>query len=141
MGGSQKQYKLSYLWYYAINVGLVISVLFLRYWNPGMPKLVDRLESGLICMGIWMLLPLWGRAFEVNAKYKGKYALDSRVTRLLTFALVIVEAMTLYYSGFDHPEFFKPCLRLTVIWLAGFIGCMITNKDFIVKRLSTEVTS
>ncbi len=43
-----------------------------------------------------------------------------------------------YYSGFDHPQFFKPSLCLTVIWLAGFIGCLISNKDFIVKRLPFE---
>lgn len=132
MTASLKNYKLVYLWYFVINISLSIGLILIQYLNLDMPKLKNWFEIGICTFGICMLLSLWSSAFIATSSYMGKYIIDSKITKSFTFALIILDGLTLYYVSFGHYDFLKPCVACLIIWILGF-GCSIfLNKRFII---------
>lgn len=122
-------YKFVYLGHYVINVPMVVALLAMHWLNWDLPELKGWLQMGICCMGVMMVLSLFGwSAFIVNDAYKGKGTLDTRRTRALTLLLALTEAMTLYYSAFGHEMFIKPASVCMVLWLVAFARCVFSGK-------------
>ncbi|MDE6577616.1 MAG: hypothetical protein K2J82_02620 [Muribaculaceae bacterium] len=115
----KKVYRYSYLGNFVVNVVLVGALLLILWFDSGETVWKNRMESMTICMGVWMLLSLWGKAYRVDENYKGKTALDRRTTMLFTFALLLVESMTLYCSMENKLEFLLPSTVCLLIWLVA----------------------
>lgn len=134
MCNSNGNYKLVYLWFYAINIFISISLILIKYLDLSSSKLLNWTETGICCFGILMLLSLWSKAFIANQNYKGKYTINSRITKLFTFALVIIECMVVYYASFNHSDFLKMCCVSLIIWIAGICITVLANKRFIIRN-------
>lgn len=134
MDSRSNHYEITYLWFYIINAAFSLSMLWLKIQSIDMPKFQHFIETGICCMGIWMLLSLWGRSFRTSSDFKGKYALDTNITKLFSFALFLIECMVIYYASFNHPDFLRVCFVSLIIWIVGVGIAVITNKRFIIKN-------
>lgn len=134
----QRQYKFVYSANYAINLTLVIALLFIHWSGVEASSLRDWLQMAIVFWGLSMFLFLWSHSFTAGTDYKGPRLLDGRTTRLFTLSLLLIEGMTLYYSAFGHELFIRPATACLAIWIIGFIAAICRGKLIIpAKRVKT----
>ena len=115
-------YKISYLCLYAINIVATIILLSGKFFDAIVPRLISWSETCVLCMGVWMLLSLWGKAFEANQEYEGKNVLNPLTTKFLTFSLVVIESMTVGLSPYEKNVVLFTSIQIRVIWtIASYI--------------------
>lgn len=132
-------YTISYLWLYAINFITTALLLAVKILDIEAPRLIHWGENVVYCMGIWMLLSLWGKAFEAKEDNHSKPTLDSRIIKLLTLSLVIIEGMAILSVTFDKSEFILPSFLGLIIWLMAFSYLsLVSKKLFECKTISYD---
>ena len=124
-------YKISYLWLYAINIVATIILLSGKFFDAIVPRLINWSETCVLCMGVWMLLSLWGKAFEADQEYEGKNVLNPLTTKFLTFSLVVIESMTVGCITFENYDFFIPCIASLGLWTIAFIYLILRPNKLI----------
>lgn len=130
-----QQYKFAYISNYILNILLIIARLAIQSKHLELDKIIEYLDFGIFCLGIFMLLSLWNNAFIAGEDYRGKMILNSRTTKVLTFSLIIIEWIILYESAScNKDEFMIPVIICFSIWCFYFLGSILFNKNFIHKN-------
>lgn len=131
-------YKISYLWLYVINF-LTTALLFaIKAMDIDVPKIIHWGENVIYCMGIWMLLSLWGKAFEANEENNKRPILNRHITQLLTFSLLIIEGMGILYITFNKTGFMLPGMVSLCIWIISFSYLSLVSKNLFKTKISAN---
>ena len=124
----QKSYKFSYLGNYVINALFAAACLAIYWTGSDLPDLRHWSEMGVCCMGVWMLLSLWSRAFIAADDYCGKRVLDTRTTRALTCLLLIAEILILMNPLTGSMYYLTAATALTGVWVVTAIVALVTGR-------------
>lgn len=121
-------YKFSYLGNYVINALFAAACLVIYWTGSDLPDLRHWMEWGVCCMGVWMLLSLWSRAFITTDDYCGKRVLDTRTTRALTCLLLIAEILILMNPLTGSMYYLTAATALTGVWVVTAIVAFVTGR-------------
>lgn len=136
----KRDYKSIFAIFWVINVCFIV----ISYILPGNKTLLaeysEPIMLAMVSCTVYMELALFSRAFRVSLKYKGKKILVGRTTVLLTSALFIIDIMTIYMIGFNHPELLMANSTLLLIWIASVLIVLLTKPSLIYITNSLPLT-
>ena len=129
-----RNYKFSYLGYFALNVALVIALLVIRGLDVDAPGLLGIIEHSIVFWGVSMILFLCSKVFKVTDDYTGVGTLNGHTTISLALVLALVEFMAVYYSMFGHEALYHPTIVGLCVWVACFLSSVFYSKNLISRR-------